>query len=257
MLLQHSLLLTTFPKLEFYIANTVIDFSTTINIRSKYLHVQCFIFQITVTAKVVKKIETVQQELSFNRTMKRTTFIIADATAAIQLTLWGPEEQILVDNCYKFENLSIKTFECTKLSTTPYTKIIKCKEIEDVVDETLILCKGIAVVTGTISGATIEIQNKCFFCKNAVTINEDITSLKCNTCNKRQLVTTVLKEIKTEITVTTSNNNIETYNVPRDILDIFTLGISNYEDKELFLLQHNRIEMEVINKTVHKMKECL
>ena len=126
---------------------------------------------------------------------------------------------------------------------------MKCNEIEDVVDETLILCKGIAVVTGTISSATIEIQNKCFFCKNAVTINEDIKSLKCQSCNKRQLVATVLKEVKTEITVTANNNNIETYNVPRDILDIFTLGISNYEDKELFLLQHSRVEMEVINKT--------
>jgi len=174
------------------------------------LHVQCFIFQITVTAKVVKKIDTVQQEFSFNRKMKRTTFISADATAAIQLTLWGPEEQILVDNCYKFENLSIKTFEYTKLSTTPYTNIMKCNEIEDVVDKTLIVCKGVTVVTGTISGATIEIQHKCFFCKNLVTINDDIKALKCQSCNKRQLVTTVLKDVKTEIAGTTNNKNMET-----------------------------------------------
>jgi len=99
--------------------------------------------------------------------------------------LWGPEEQILVAKCYKFENVSIKTFECTQLSTTPYTKIMKCNEIEDVVDETLILCKGITVVTGTISGATIEIQHKCYFCKNPVTINEDIKALKCQSCNKK------------------------------------------------------------------------
>ena len=69
---------------------------------------------------------------------------------------------------------------------------------------------------------------------------------------KSQRVTTVLKDVKTEITVTTNNNNMETYNVPKEILDVFTLGIPNYEDKELFLLQHCKIEMEKINKTVKK-----
>jgi len=66
-----------------------------------------------------------------------------------------------------------------------------------------------------------------------------------------------LKDVKTEITVTTNNNNMEMCNVPEEILDVFTLGIPKYEDKVLFLLQHCKIEMEKINKTVKQMKECL
>ena len=56
-------------------------------------------------------------------------------------------------------------------------------------------------------------------------------------CNKRQLVTTVLKDVKTEITVTTNNNNMEMCNVPEEILDIFTLGIPKYEDNKRYRLK--------------------
>jgi DNA-directed RNA polymerase subunit RPC12/RpoP len=211
------------------------------------------IFQVTVTAKVIKKLESVEQDLNFSRKMQRTTFIIADESTAIQLTLWGPEDQILVDNCYKFENLSIKVFECTKLSTNPYTRITKVDALQNVhvTDLDLIQKSNVKILKGKICGVDIQLQYKCFFCKANVTINEDIQSLKCPECLKRQLTSTVSKNVKTELSIVIDNST-ETFSLPQQVLDIYTLGVEKFEDKELFLLQHSNVEVKVFNNSIIK-----
>lgn len=212
--------------------------------------------KVTVTAKVTKQLESVQQDLHYNRTMKRTTFIIADETAAIHLTLWGSDDQVVQDSSYKFENLSIKSFECTKLSTNPYSIISKVDDIENVVDDDSVDDVNVKQLQGTISGVAIEMQYKCFFCKASVTVNEDIQSLKCPGCQKRQLVSTVTKHVKAEITLSVNNSN-ETFILPKEVLETYTLGIEKLEDKELFILNHSNVEIKVFNKVVKELREIL
>jgi hypothetical protein len=79
---------------------------------------------VNVTAKVVNKQDTVYQNVR-NKKFEKTGFVIADRAPAVELTLWGPPEQILVSASYKFENVTVKAFETKILTTTMNTRITK------------------------------------------------------------------------------------------------------------------------------------
>ena len=86
-----------------------------------------------------------------NQNLQRTEFIIADATAAIKLTLWDPPEQIKEDSTYTFKNLTIKIFDEKLLSTNPHTEILRTNTLDTVVD----LPQDTKPIEGNITGVTI------------------------------------------------------------------------------------------------------
>jgi hypothetical protein len=85
-------------------------------------------------------------------------------------------------------------------------------------------------VKGHISGAEIETVQKCSFCHDLVVINQELQSVKSGNCNKRQLVTSVIKQKKCEIALKT-DDKLQTCKIPEELLTIYTLGIENDEDK--------------------------
>ena len=119
-----------------------------------------------------------------NQNLKRTEFIIADATAAIKLTLWGPPEQIKEDSTYTFKNLTIKIFDEKLFSTNPCTEILRTNTLDTVVD----LPQDTKPIEGNITGVTICKTNSCQFCDTIVEVNEALASIKCTNCNKQQLM---------------------------------------------------------------------
>lgn len=121
--------------------------------------------KVTVTAKVREELQSVDQPLQYNRTMTRTSFIIADRTTAIELTLWGNEDKLVEGHSYKLNNLSIKTFESTKLSTNPYSTITCIPDIGQVTDDD-VEDINTSTIRGTICGVNIDTHDKCFFVKH-------------------------------------------------------------------------------------------
>ena len=73
----------------------------------------CF-FQVMVTAKVLQRKDSVQQQLGHGSSMLRTAYIIADDSGSIELTLWGSADQINVGSSYIFNSVTVKTFEQKK-----------------------------------------------------------------------------------------------------------------------------------------------
>jgi len=110
-----------------------------------------------------------------NQNIQRTEFIIAEATAAINQTLWGPPEQIKEDTTYTLKNITIKIFDEKLLSTNPHTEIFKTNTLDNVVD----LAQGTKPIQGNITGVTISKTNLCQFCNTSVEINEALASIKC------------------------------------------------------------------------------
>lgn len=179
--------------------------------------------------------------------MSRTTFIIGDHTAAVPLTLRGPQNQIPVNNRYRFENVTVKTFQSKQIKkVSDMTDIVTDFE-EEIADKQL---------TGTVTPCAIVAQYMCCFCKNVLNINEQIKAIKCPNCQKRQLLQTIRKRLTTEITVNV-NNDMHTYTVPEGIMTIYTLGVDTYEDKELFFLNHNHIQFKAFQYTIKEITEIL
>ena len=64
--------------------------------------------------------------------MLRTAFIVADKTASIEITVWGPPDQITVGMSYDFRHLTVQFFGSKKLSTTVESIINRVEDIKDV-----------------------------------------------------------------------------------------------------------------------------
>jgi len=188
-----------------------------------------------------------------NQNLQRTEFIIADATAAMKLTLWGPPEQLKEDSTYTFKNLTIKMFEEKLLSTNPQTQILKTNMLETVVD----LPESTKPIEGHIKSVTICKRNSCQFCDTNVEVNKALVSIKCTNCNKRQLVTSIKQQTICDIDFETENNQNISLKIPEQLLAIYTLEIDDVDDKELFILQHNHVNIEFSNHTVTSITEIV
>ena len=85
-----------------------------------------------MTVRIMQQLDSVEQEFS-DRKLQRTTFIIADQTGNMRLTLWGDSKQIIVNKTYTFENLTVRFFKEKMVSTNPNTSI---KEAKDTISKT-------------------------------------------------------------------------------------------------------------------------
>ena len=124
--------------------------------------------------------------------MLRTTFIIADRTGAIELTLWGIPEQINVGTSYIFKNV-----KGNYLSTNPDTQIEKTQDLKNVVTDMVFKPKQDLI---KVAGVGIQTVHKCMLCKASLELNESLKSFKWSSCNKRQLTESVETAIKCKVT---------------------------------------------------------
>ena len=113
---------------------------------------------VTLTAKVLRKKESILQHLQNGPSMMRTPYIIADSTGAVELTLWGVPEQISVGNSYIFKKVTVKCFDSKELSTNPETTFKKTSDIKDAVAEMLFKPKQ-----ELIKVLTALIGSQCYF----------------------------------------------------------------------------------------------
>ena len=129
---------------------------------------------MTVIAKVLSKEESVLQKLQSGRTLTRTTSAIADESASVDLTLWGPPEQVNPSSTYEFTNLAVKIFETKKLSTTLETSIKRKEDIKNVTAASYIknYIEKVKII-----GVSIYTVNKCCFCNSLVQLNPGLTSV--------------------------------------------------------------------------------
>ena len=86
-----------------------------------------------------------------------------------------------------------------------------------------------------VAGVSTETIFKCIFCKASIEINENLTSVKCSSCKKRQLKETVDETTKCEITGKKADDSTIMFTIPNDVLETLTGKIPN-DDKENYLL---------------------
>lgn len=172
-------------------------------------------FQVNPTAKVVKRLHTTEQTVR-QKQLQRTDFIIGDRTAALELTLLGPPEQLLISSTYTFHNLTVKMFGNKKLSRTITPRILRADDIDDEI--TKLPTPSKKTVKGQITGVSITSTQKCSFCKSLIVINQDLKSIKCTQCQKRQLILSVIKSTKCDITLKTDEGTLD-YQLPEKVLD--------------------------------------
>ena len=178
--------------------------------------------------------------------MNRTYFIIADESDSIELTLWRPAEQLLVNNSYSFTNVTVKTFQKKKLSTNSETSIKKVASLKTVLDSSIF--KSTPQVM-EVKNVTIQSVQKCCFCNNLMEINASSSSVKCQKCLRTQLNESVVKSTRCEITIHKSGQPAETQIfVPSALLTQFTGDIPN-DDKELFILMCQKLEVVLASDT--------
>ena len=122
--------------------------------------------------------------LSQGRSMLRTTFIIADITGSMDITIWGPTDHRTVGSSYTFENVQSNIMKSKKkISSTPDTVIKRVEDVKNVFK--------IPVFTATedlleIQSAKIKSIN--LFCKSEVHVNMKISTTKFTNCGNRQLM---------------------------------------------------------------------
>lgn len=196
--------------------------------------------RVTVTAKVIGKEESVLQKLQSGRTLTRTTFTIADESASVDLTLWGPPEQVNPSSTYQFTNLAVKIFEKKKLSTTLETSIKRKEDIKNVTAASFIKTK---IEKVKIIGVSIYTVSKCCFCNSIIQLNPSLTSVKCMKCHKRQLSEAVKKSTKCEINAKRADETVSNFFVPHEELVALTGDIPN-DDKEMFILNCKTVEVQ-------------
>ena len=202
--------------------------------------------QVSLTAKILDQKETVQQTLHrTNKKLNRTTFIIADKTAAIELTYWGDDADLKVGSTYHFSSITVKLFQTKKLSTTKETTIVEVEDVGPVARYTSDEVK----LEVTIMGINLSTDSVCVFCGNKIQINEDLSTVKCNTCNKRSLKQNVEKKTKCELSFTDGNDNFD-FILTSEALDNFVPNhLTTPEDKELFFLENNEVQITYTNGT--------
>ena len=120
-----------------------------------------------------------------------------------------------------------------KLSTNPDTSIRKTEDIKNVVQAPVFKPK-IEIVQ--VLGVTISTTFKCCFCKAQIDVNQEISTVKCATCHKRQLIELVDQSIKCEIKAKKTDDNTITFLIPSEIVQELTGDIPN-DDKEIYLLR--------------------
>ena len=187
----------------------------------------------------MKKEESVLQTLRNGQTMMRTQYVIADETSAINLTLWGPPDQITEASTYSFSNVTVKTFEIRKLCTNSDTAIKRVQNLENISNTTVYKAK-LEVVK--IVAVKITTMSKCSFCNSQITLNDALTSVKCPKCLRRQLNESVLKFTKCEITGQKKDDNKVNFLVPESVLTHFTGEMPN-DDRELYILNCKEVQV--------------
>lgn len=194
--------------------------------------------KVSITAKVIKQLESVMQTLKGGKRMLRTTFIVADSSSSIDLTLWGPAEQLIVGGTYTFHDLTVKFYEKKKVTTNPDTTFKRVNDIKTVNTETIFKPRQETI---EVYGVKIETVNKCCFCSSVLTINQNLSSIKCIKCAKRQLTECVIKATKCEITAKNKDSTTTTYSIPSDVLCDFTGPKMPNDDIEILLLKSKKL----------------
>ena len=200
-----------------------------------------------MTVRIMQQLDSVEQEFS-DRKLQRTTFIIADQTGNMRLTLWGDPKQIIVNKTYTFENLTVRFFKEKMVSTNPNTSIKEAKDIN---------IQNYRPVTeqkkrSTIIGVNFTEETHCCFCNFLVKNNKLVTSIKCGKCNVRQLNSAV--NTITNCIITTEDK--KTYKISNDALDVFfPKSVTTVDDREIYILQNSKVEFTLnFNNIITSMK---
>lgn len=202
--------------------------------------------RVTITAKVLQKLESCKQDLQ-GKEMIRTGIIIADETGSIELTLWGPRDQVKEGATYTFYNVTMKIFFKKKLTTNPQSTIKKAEDLKNV-QPTAVFKE----VERSVKVCGIKIQSiyKCCFCSSSVKFNHGMITLKCHNCEKRQLTDNLLSSIRAELMAkqTGGNESVKSYTIPHNVLKEFCGDISN-DDAEMLILESNKLRISLSNET--------
>ena len=207
---------------------------------------------MSVAARVVEKTDSVLQPLRYGKTMTRTTSVKADSTEAIEITIWGPIDQINVGSGYEFKNYTLKVLDEKKLSTKKDSAIKRIEDLNNICKAPLSKPKDEVI---EIMGIKIDTTTKCVFCSSTLVINETINSVKCMTCYKRQLNKNVSTCTRCEITGETQDKDVATYNVPPEVLENFCSPDITNDDKEIFILACTKLQITTnANNTITQLK---
>ncbi|KAG5270751.1 hypothetical protein AALO_G00196240, partial [Alosa alosa] len=135
--------------------------------------------KVNVTAKAVKLCEEGDGVTRQKVVMKKATYIIADATASVPLTIWG-NNLINVDCWYSFSNVSVRrNLGSTVLTTTAETLISTTVE-----QATTVVFKedSSEIIRGEIASAEAKVVHVCPKRHEITSVNVDSPITRCEMC---------------------------------------------------------------------------
>ena len=173
------------------------------------------------------EVPTVNQLVLEKTYMDRTICVIADETGTICLTLWGNPDQLSINSTYSFNNLTVKSFEETIVTTNP-SSVMKLTEDINIDSYKSIWDRW---QKATITGVKMLTEANCSQYFNLIGVNVDVKTVKCHFC-------------KTRLSLT------------EEVMDSFSPGdVQTPDDKEFYILENNDVEFIVLNGNIIALKE--
>ncbi|XP_042601184.1 uncharacterized protein LOC122140673 [Cyprinus carpio] len=172
--------------------------------------------RVTVKAKVIQLQSRGHNFIRDGTFLQNTYYLIADETAAMDLTVWG-ESKITVDCWYEISNVSIRTFQDKQfLTTTKDTNftIVTCQNPTHPVEENT----TIQTVTAEIIGATIYILHICPQQHKITNMPLSASRVNCQKCDTFYRSSSITTYTHGSITINTTKG-VQTLNIENHYIE--------------------------------------
>jgi len=178
-------------------------------------HFLCF-FQVNIKAKAIELKSEGHNVLQNDTFLEKRTFLIADKTGAIELTMWGLQHTIEIGSWYDFTSVSFRTFQGKKfLSTTKDTHVSSaiCTDTTCTVEETTS-----ESVTAEIIGAKVKIIHLCPMKHRLPDMPLSCTRVMCHRCDMYYKATVISVHTSAKLTIRTTSNDIKTVDIENQVI---------------------------------------
>lgn len=183
--------------------------------------------------------------------LKKADCIIADATATMICSMWAEViDQIQEDQCYKFSEMSVRTFNNKILSSTPETTIEIINPLENVKTNDNLKIKKNSTENITILSIKVISTFTCIACGKSIEnkINPDMKLVKCDQCNRLQKIANLENLMKGDLYATIAGqDDKKRFILSNALLKSYepTKHLTTPTDIETYFMENDTLKVEI------------
>ena len=174
--------------------------------------------------------------------------ILTDQTGSIPLTIWGELNKTLTsETSYKLAPLRVKSYDIKRVSTTPYTRVLKLEKEFPPAEEEFAGAADITEIRVPSVNFAEDFKRwfSCGRCSKALTDIATLEVVTCDSCKASQRIAKCAQECNLRITVQDEDNTKHVLTALREVLNAMVAKSNDLKQEEEAISLENTSPEEI------------